>query len=138
MKPLDTAHGELRPVAEINVTPFIDVVLVLLVVFMVAAPLALAEVPLKLPGSEARSAVLPAEPVVLSLTLDGRLFIDTEEIAQETLPARLASLLAADPERVFHVRADEGVPYGEVLALLGRLGSGGAGRLSLLSQPRPR
>lgn len=135
MMPLDHVGDGLRPVAEINVTPFIDVVLVLLIVFMIAAPLAMAEVPLKLPRSDARPARQPATPVVVSLTGDGRLFLDAEEIAADAIGERVGQLLAGDPERLFQVRADQGIAYGEVVALLGRLGQAGVSRLALLSQP---
>lgn len=135
MMPLDHVGDGLRPVAEINVTPFIDVVLVLLIVFMIAAPLAMAEVPLKLPRSDARPARQPATPVVVSLTGDGRLFLDAEEIAADAIGERVGQLLAGDPERLFQVRADQGIAYGEVVGLLGRLGQAGVSRLALLSQP---
>jgi biopolymer transport protein TolR len=135
MMPLDATNDDgLRPVAEINVTPFIDVVLVLLIIFMVAAPLAMAEVPLKLPKSEAQPAQVPPEPAVLSLTVDGRIFIDDAEVPEGELPARIKALLASDPERVIMVRADTALPYGDVVARLGELGRLGASRLSLLSQ----
>lgn len=134
MIPLEADGEVLRPVAEINVTPFIDVVLVLLIIFMVAAPLAMAEVSLKLPHSAAAPAVLPNEPLLVSLDRDGRLFLDAQEISKAALAEKIGELLAADPQRVVHVRADEGIPYGEVMAVLGQLGAQGASRLSLLSE----
>jgi biopolymer transport protein ExbD/biopolymer transport protein TolR len=138
MMSLEPETGDrLRPVAEINVTPFIDVVLVLLVIFMVAAPLALAEVPLKLPRSEAQPAAAPAAPVVVSLTVDGRLFLDEKETDPAALGKDIKSLLAADPERVIQVRADESLPYSRVVELLGKLGALGATRLSLMTEKSP-
>lgn len=134
MLALNDEGDGIRPVADINVTPFIDVVLVLLIIFMVAAPLALAEVPLKLPSSTAAPAHPPRTPVVVSLNREGRLFLDEEELAETSLGARLAQLLAEDPERVIHLRADRELPYGEVTALLGKLGAQGASRLSLLTE----
>lgn len=134
MIPLEADGEALRPVADINVTPFIDVVLVLLIIFMVAAPLAMAEVPLKLPHSAAAPAVLPNQPLLVSLDRDGRLFLDAQEISKTALAEKIGERLAADPQRVVHVRADEGIPYGEVMAVLGQLGAQGASRLSLLSE----
>lgn len=134
MIPLDADGEALRPVAEINVTPFIDVVLVLLIIFMVAAPLQMASVPLKLPRNTAAPAVIPAAPVLVSLSRDGRLFLDEREIGADALGGKISELLATDPERVVHIRADEGIPYGQVMELLGKLGTSGASRLSLLTE----
>ncbi|TCJ18701.1 biopolymer transporter ExbD [Parasulfuritortus cantonensis] len=123
-----------RPVAEINVTPFIDVVLVLLVVFMITAPLAMASVPLKLPSSAAPPARPGPAPLVVSLTLDGRVYLDGDEVDMAGLAGRMGPLLAAEPARPVQVRADAALPYGQVAGMLGRLGALGASRLALITE----
>ena len=134
MKLLEMEMEGVRPIADINVTPFIDVVLVLLIIFMVAAPLALAEVPLKLPQSEAQPAKLPEQPLLVSLDRAGRIYLDDHEISMAELKEKIRAALARSPERVVHVRADEALSYGEVMEMLGKLGALGASRLTLLGE----
>jgi biopolymer transport protein ExbD len=122
--------------AEINVTPFIDVMLVLLIIFMVTAPLMAAGVPLKLPKTSAAALTPPKDPIVVSMDQDGRMYIGDEAVAEEALSARLTSLAAADPGRTVFVRCDRNLDYGRVMDLLGRVGACGVSSLSLLSQPR--
>lgn len=124
--------------AEINITPFIDVVLVLLIIFMVTAPLALNEIPLRLPPSTAQPVQLPQSPLVLSLDRDGQLALDGEAITREALGALLEAQLSADPQRVVYLRADTALAYGEVSALLAELGVHGVVRIALLTEPTPR
>ena len=124
-----------RPFADINVTPFVDVMLVLLVVFMMAAPLMMQGVPIDLPRSGGTSLGSPAKPLVVSLTREGTLRLRDETTTLAALPARVTSLRAAEGDVIVYVRADRGVAYGDVMDVIGRLGAGGFSRVSLLSQP---
>lgn len=139
MSGLDEEWQGARPrlLSEINVTPFIDVMLVLLIVFMVTAPLMMVGVPLKLPKTSAKAVSPPGRPVVISLQGDGRLFLGQQEIPTDALATRLAPLIAADPDLVVYVRADKGVDYGHIMDLLGKLGHAGVARLSLVAEAQP-
>lgn len=123
------------PMAEINVTPLVDVMLVLLIIFMVTAPLLNAGVPVDLPDSNAKA--LPQEPqqITLSLDRDGRLFIDESELAPGELPARLASMPrdAAGKLPVVTLRADKALDYGRVMQVMGELNRAGFTAISLVT-----
>ena len=121
--------------AEINVTPFVDVMMVLLVVFMVAAPLLVKGVSLDLPKNAGRSLGKPASPLIISLTRDGVLYLQKERLTLADLDTRLGGLHTSTPNPIVYVRADRGVPYGDVTDIIGRLSAHGFTRVSLLSQP---
>lgn len=125
-----------KPVAEINITPMVDVMLVLLIIFMVAAPLMVAGVPIELPNTSAAKVSQTKKPVIVSLTAEGELFIREEQVSKASLVSRLQALRAAEGDTVVYVRADKRSPYGEVMEILGRVGEGGYPRVSLLSQPK--
>ena len=121
--------------AEINVTPFIDIMLVLLIVFMLAAPLLLSRVPLSLPKTgEPMSQPPPSEPIVLSLDRQGRIYLGEDELEESMLSERLRELNSGTNGRPVMLRCDKELPYGRVMLLLGRLGQGGVGNVSLLSE----
>ena len=122
------------PLSEINVTPFVDVMLVLLIVFMVAAPLMLSAVPVSLPSTSSAPATPPAEPIVLTLDREGRAFLRDEPVAVSEITARLRLLAVSGTDRVVQVRADRALPYGEVLALMAAVSASGFSRVSLLSE----
>jgi biopolymer transport protein TolR len=125
------------PMSEINVTPLVDVMLVLLIIFMVAAPLLVAGVPLDLPAAKAKAVEAQDEPVTLSIDAAGRVFLGEEPVAEGGLAARLAPLAASRPEARVLVRADRSLAYGQVLAVLGEAQAAGFRRVSLLSSPPP-
>jgi len=125
-----------RPVAEINITPMVDVMLVLLIIFMVAAPLMVAGVPIELPNTSAAKVSQTKKPMVVSLTAEGELFIRDEKIDRAGLVGRLQTIRASEGDTVVYVRADKRSPYGEVMEILGRVGESGYPRVSLLSQPK--
>jgi len=129
--------GGYKPLAEINVTPFVDVMLVLLIIFMVAAPLMVQGVPLELPKTSASKLGAIKKPMVVSLSTDGKLYIRDEEVTAQTLVTRLMDLKSKEGDGVIYVRADRKIPYGEVMELLGKVGESGFSRVSLLSQPSP-
>jgi biopolymer transport protein ExbD len=120
--------------AEINVTPMVDVMLVLLVIFMVTAPLLIAGVPVQLPKNSAQRISQPNKPVIVTLAADARLYIRDEPVDAASLIPRLSALRAGEGDAVVYLRADKAIPYGEVMELLGRLSSSGYQRISLLSQ----
>jgi biopolymer transport protein ExbD len=130
----DEGGGGMRPLAEINVTPLVDVMLVLLVVFMVAAPMMVVGVPVELPRSAAPRAAAPRPPLVLTVARDGRLFLRQEEVAPGALVAEIRAHLGEDREQPVYVRGDRAAPYGVVLSTMGRLTQAGVQRVSLIAE----
>ena len=130
-------EDDLAPMAEINVTPFVDVMLVLLIIFMVAAPLMVAGVPVSLPQSAAARQKPPQKPVVVTMSADRGLYIRDEAVARDKLIERLAALRQAEGDAAAYVRADKAIPYGEVIAVLGEVAAAGYTQISLLAQPKP-
>jgi biopolymer transport protein ExbD len=129
--------ADFAPLAEINVTPFVDVMLVLLIIFMVTAPLMLAGVPVKLPQTAAARQNPPEKPLVITLGADGGLHIRNEAVTPNTLIARLTALRGTEGDSIAYVRADKSIPYGQVMEVLGNVTSAGYGRVSLLSERKP-
>ena len=122
-------RGRRTPMAEINVTPMVDVMLVLLIIFMVTAPLLTAGVQVDLPESKAAALEQDAEPVAISIDASGAIFIDDAPVSADELAPRLARIAArgGDAEggpRVF-LRADQGLDYGRVIAVMGELNRAG-------------
>src|SRR5579863_10061337 len=102
-EPAEDQYGDhYRPLAEINVTPMVDVMLVLLVIFMLTAPLLTVGVPLNLPKSTAAEVTQPKKPVIVSLDATGGVFIGDEKVDESALKDRLATLAAEDPERIVY------------------------------------
>jgi biopolymer transport protein TolR len=134
----DDEMEDYKPMAEINVTPFVDVMLVLLIVFMVAAPLMVQGVPVDLPKTSATKLEKVRKPMVVTLAPDGAIYIRDEQIDRSTLVNRLIALRSQEGDTVVYVRADRKIPYGEVMEILGRVGETGYQRVSLLSQPSPK
>ena len=127
-----------RPMAEINITPMVDVMLVLLVIFMVTAPLMVAGVPVELPHTSAARVSQPKKPMIVSLAADGSLYVRDEQVSRDSLVPRLQALHSQEGDTVVYVRADKKSAYGEVMDVLGKVGQGGYGRVSLLSQPQAK
>ena len=126
------------PMAEINVTPLVDVMLVLLIIFMVTAPLLTAGVPVNLPDSRAKPLQQDQKPVEVSLDAAGKLFLDKEEIGEAGLPARLEQLAArSDPPQIY-LRADRALPYERVMRVMGELNRAGLNRVALVTTEEAR
>jgi biopolymer transport protein TolR len=124
------------PMSEINVTPLVDVMLVLLIIFMVTAPLLVAGVPVDLPDSRAKALAEEANQVTLSIDRAGEVFLDEEPVPSAELPQRLAALDCAgggDPPLIT-LRADRGLEYGGVMAVMGELNRAGCNSVSLVTQ----
>ena len=126
-----------KPMAEINITPMVDVMLVLLIIFMVAAPLMVAGVPVELPKTSAARVGQSKKPMVVTLTAEGRLQIRDEFVSQQGLVPRLQQIRAQEGDAVIYVRGDKRVAYGDVMEILGLVGQSGYARVSLLSQHSP-
>ncbi|MDF1620150.1 TonB system transport protein ExbD [Pseudothioclava nitratireducens] len=121
--------------SEINVTPFIDVMLVLLIIFMVAAPLATVDIPVDLPGQSAAPATpRDAEPLFLTLTGEQRLMLNEQPVAPGALAAALEVATGADPETRLYLRADESVPYGALMAVMDELRGAGYLKVALVTR----
>ncbi len=123
------------PMAEINVTPLVDVMLVLLIIFMVTAPLLIAGVPVELPESRAKALAQDANQTTLSLDATGKVFLDDAEIAPGELAERLGGLncVTAQDAPLITLRADRGLDYGRVMAVMGELNRAGCNSVSLVT-----
>lgn len=135
--PLEGDGQSYRPMAEINITPLVDVVLVLLVIFMVTAPLMMNGSSIDLPRSAAARVASPPKPLVVTLSVDGKLQVRDDAVDRSTLVQRLRALRYTEGENTVYVRADRRIPYGDVVELLGRISEAGYRRTSLLSQQPP-
>jgi TolR protein len=131
--PSDGGDGY-RPLAEINVTPLVDVMLVLLVIFMVAAPLMTAGVPVQLPQTSAATTQQPRQPIIVSMTSDGRLFLREESLTAAQLLPRLQALLNDAADATVYVRGDRSLPYGRIMELIGLVNRAGFPRVSLIAE----
>ena len=121
--------------SEINVTPLVDVMLVLLVIFLITAPLMGSALRLDLPATEVSSAPVPSHSLSLSIDPQGLVFIDDKPVALEALPAVLAMQASADASIEVQLRADQSVPYGRVAELMGLLQKAGLTKVALAVQP---
>lgn len=129
-------RGRRAPMAEINVTPMVDVMLVLLIIFMVTAPLLVAGVPVDLPETKAGALDQEQKPVQISLDPTGAMFIDETPVSMQSLGPELARIKASSQEeagpRIF-LRADRGLDYGRVMEVMGELNAAGLRRIALVS-----
>ncbi len=137
MGPVQSSRGRRKraPMSEINVTPLVDVMLVLLIIFMVTAPLLVAGVPINLPDSRAKALDQGEKPVQISLDTDGRLFIDTKEVRPADLRARLSAIKSSGDAQgpQVYLRADRGLDYGEVMRVMGEINRAGLTRVALVT-----
>lgn len=129
--------GSYRPMAEINVTPMVDVMLVLLIVFMVAAPLLTAGVPIDLPNSKAKP--IQSEdnkPIEITVDRDGKVYLGETEVKESRLIATLSPMMEGQEERRIYIRADEALDYGRVMSVLGQINGAGFSHVALISKPK--
>jgi TolR protein len=132
--PDDGEEGRYQPLAEINVTPMVDVMLVLLVIFMVTAPLLTVGVPIDLPKTTAAKITEPKKPIIVSINHDDEIFIGDQRVAAAELESRLDALADEDPSRIVYVRGDRTIPYGRLMDLLGLVNAAGFARVSLIAE----
>lgn len=127
-----------RVMADINVTPMVDVMLVLLVIFMVTAPMMQQGVQVNLPKAEAKALNAPEEAVVVSIETSGRIFIDKTEIAPGELRGHLSTMFANRSKKEVFLKADRDVPYGEVVKTMAEIKGAGIERLGMVTEPAQR
>ncbi|WP_169570056.1 protein TolR [Sneathiella limimaris] len=127
-----------QAMSEINVTPFVDVMLVLLIVFMVTAPLLTVGVPLELPETKSKAIQGNDEPLVISVDQQGRVFLEDLEIGLEGLVDKLAAVTGAKKDQRIFVRGDKDVNYGRVLQVMGEIHDAGYTRVAMVSAGLPK
>ncbi len=123
-----------RPVSEINVTPFVDVMLVLLIVFMVTAPLLTVGVPVDLPKTKAKSIAESEEPLVITVNAEGAVFIQDTEVAIENLVPRLKAITENKADTRIYLRGDKDINYGRVMEVMGTVNIAGFTRVALIAE----
>ena len=129
-------RGRAHAMSEINITPMVDVMLVLLIIFMVAAPLLTVGVPVKLPETAANA--LPTEqeePLTITMAADGRILIQGTETAPDALIAKLSAIAAERTGDKVFLRADGAIPYAQVMEVMGALNAGGFNNIGLVTDP---
>ena len=128
--------GRRAPMADINVTPFVDVMLVLLIIFMVTAPLLVTGVPVELPESRANALEQPQEPIEIAIDQSGTTFIDGTQVTPSELPVRLEEIAgaqdAAKPRQIM-LRGDTSISYGQMMRVMGELNRAGLNSVSLVT-----
>ncbi len=131
-------RGRYRPMAEINVTPLVDVMLVLLIIFMVAAPLMTVGVPVDLPKTQASALNQEQEPITVTVNPEGRIFLQETEVELASLVPQLQAILRNQPqgapERRIFVRGDRAISYGRVMEVMGTISAAGFTRVALLAE----
>lgn len=130
--------GGYRPLADINVTPLVDVMLVLLIVFMITAPMLAQGLKVNLPQAKAAQPVNPKDPVVVSITKDGHIAVGADEIELADLVGTVLGKVDSDLTRVIQVRADKEASYGALVGVLDELSSNGLVHIALVSDPKAR
>ena len=127
--------GAHRPISEINVTPFVDVMLVLLIIFMVTAPLMQQGIQVDLPETTTEAIRLQDEPLVVTVKQDGTPFIASQEVPIEDLTAKLEAILDARGDENVFLRADQNAPYGAVAKVMAAIQNAGAPGIGIITDP---
>ncbi|MFY0636574.1 ExbD/TolR family protein [Maricaulis maris] len=127
-----------KPKAEINVTPFVDVMLVLLIVFMITAPLLTVGVPVNLPETEARNLPAGEEPLTVTVNADGVIFLQETEVEIAELVPRLRAIAGTGFDARIYIRADDGAAYGDVARVMANINAAGFSNLGLVTDPVER
>jgi biopolymer transport protein ExbD/biopolymer transport protein TolR len=130
--------GVFRPQADINVTPLVDVMLVLLIIFMVTAPLLATGVKVDLPQAKAAKPLDPKQPVVVAIDRDGHVALGAEQVERADLAARVKLALGDDLARVVHLRGDKDVAFGQIVAVMDELAHNGLVHLAIVTDPGGR
>ena len=130
-------RGRYRAMSEINVTPLVDVMLVLLIVFMVTAPMLTSGVNVDLPKTNAQQINVDAKPLTVTITADGHAHLGEDDVALSDLVARLQAASNDDLTRKIFVRGDKTIAYGQVMAVMGTIQQGGFTKVALLTEQPP-
>ncbi|MDP2831979.1 MAG: biopolymer transporter ExbD [Pseudomonadota bacterium] len=130
--------SDFQPMSEINVTPLVDVMLVLLVIFMVTAPFILQSVKVRLPETSPVAALKPAPALVVSVQADGMVFLGREGVDLTLLEARLKGEMEKNGELVLQLRADTGVPYGRITEVMAAASRAGVAKLTFVTAAAPQ
>ena len=128
-----TRRGRIRPVSEINVTPFVDVMLVLLIVFMVTAPLLTVGVPVDLPKTRARALNQDTEPLAVTIQKNKQIYLQNTAVGDDELAPKLEAIAENGYDQRIFVRADSSVDYGRVMQVMGLINSAGFKRIGLVT-----
>jgi biopolymer transport protein TolR len=130
-------RGRYRPLAEINVTPLVDVMLVLLIIFMVTAPLMTSGVDVDLPKTDAKPLNSDAQPLTVTINAEGHIYLQDSQVEIPDLVAKLQAVSQNNPERRIFVRGDRAVSYGLVMQVMGTITQGGFSKVALLAEQPP-
>jgi biopolymer transport protein TolR len=126
-----------RPLSEINVTPFVDVMLVLLIVFMVSAPLLTSGVPVDLPQTQAKPLAVEKEPITVTINPDGKVFLKEEEVSIDDLVTKLTAIAGDGLDERIYVRGDRTASYGAIMRVMGTINSAGFRHIGLVALKEP-
>jgi biopolymer transport protein TolR len=135
-RPSDT--GARRPLSEINVTPFVDVMLVLLVIFMVTAPMMQQGIDVDLPDTTTQALRVQREPLILTVRKNGTILVGRSEVARGELQAKLEAIFEGQDEQEVFLRADAAAPYGLVAQVMAAAREAGARKLGMVTEPERR
>lgn len=136
MGPSAGPDDEHQDIAEINIIPLVDIMLVLLIIFMVAAPLSISGIGVQLPKSKAKGAKVDESRIILSIDSDGGFFLDKQRIPPEQLEAKMQAIFAVRDKKELYIRADKRVLYGSVIDAMGAAKLAGVSKLSMLTSPQ--
>jgi biopolymer transport protein TolR len=129
-----SSKNRYKPMAEINVTPMVDVMLVLLIIFMVAAPLLTVGVPVDLPKTQAATMNDQDEPLVVSINAEGKIYLQDTEIELDGLVAKLQAITSNKPDTRIFVRGDKMLAYGRIMEVMGTVSSAGFSKVALIAE----
>jgi len=129
-----SARGRYRPLAEINVTPLVDVMLVLLIIFMVTAPLMTSGVSVDLPKTNAQPINNDSQPLTVSIRANGDVYLQDEQVPLPDVVGKLKAIASNNPDRRIFVRGDKDLPYGRIMEIMGIITQGGFTHVALLAE----
>lgn len=123
-----------KPMAEINMTPFVDVMMVLLIIFMIAAPLMSVGIPVDLPETQARQVNDETEPLIISVDKEGKIFVQEREVSVNEIVPLLTSITKNNPNPRIFIRGDKNLSYGNIVQVMGHITSAGFTRVALVAE----